>query len=88
MTAPASPAPWSSSPAAATTSARPVAQTLNATGIVHKHTLPYRSQTNGKVERLNPTLLDEWAYVRPYSSNAERTEPLADFLHTYNYHRC
>lgn len=34
------------------------------------------------------SLLDEWAYVRPYSSNAKRTEALADFLHTYNYHRC
>lgn len=63
-------------------------QTLSATGIVHKRTRPYRPQTNGKVERLNRTLLDEWAYVRPYSSNAERTEALADFLHTYNYHRC
>ncbi len=64
------------------------AHTLNATGIVHKRTRPYRPQTNGKVERLNRTLLDEWAYVRPYSSNAERTEALPDFLHTYNYHRC
>ncbi len=63
-------------------------QTLSAAGIVHKRTRPYRPQTNGKVERLNRTLLDEWAYVRPYSSNAERTEALTDFLHTYNYHRC
>ncbi|MFE3601251.1 IS481 family transposase [Streptomyces sp. NPDC059142] len=59
-----------------------------AAGITHKRTRPYRPQTNGKVERLNRTLLDEWAYVRPYSSNTERTEALADFLHTYNYHRC
>ncbi|MBB4903695.1 hypothetical protein FHS37_007792 [Streptomyces griseostramineus] len=64
------------------------AQTLDAAGIVHKRTRPYRPQTNGKVERLNRTLLDEWAYVRPHSSNTERTEALADFLHTYNYHRC
>ncbi|MFC8789639.1 leucine zipper domain-containing protein [Streptomyces cinereoruber] len=34
------------------------------------------------------TLLDEWAYIRPYTSNAERTAALADFLHTYNHHRC
>lgn len=34
------------------------------------------------------TLLDEWAYLRPYTSNQERTEALADFLHTYNHHRC
>lgn len=63
-------------------------QTLAAAGITHKKTRPYRPQTNGKVERFNRTLLDEWAYLRPYTSNAERTEALADFLHTYNHHRC
>ncbi|MFF7082309.1 integrase core domain-containing protein, partial [Streptomyces lavendulae] len=31
--------------------------------------------------------LDEWAYLRPYTSNDERTAALADFLHTYNHHR-
>lgn len=30
------------------------------------------------------TLLDEWAYT----SDAERTAALADFLHTSNHHRC
>ncbi|WP_405802104.1 IS481 family transposase [Streptomyces sp. NBC_01506] len=57
---------------------------LGATG---KLTRPYRPQTNGKVERFNRTLLDEWAYQRPYTSNTERTAALADFLHTYNHHR-
>ncbi|MDO0928363.1 IS481 family transposase [Streptomyces sp. TG1A-8] len=64
------------------------AQTPGAAGIVHKRTRPCRPQTSGKVERLKRTPLGEWAYVRPYSGNAERTEALADFLHTYNYHRC
>ncbi|KJY27306.1 IS481 family transposase, partial [Streptomyces katrae] len=64
------------------------AQTLAAAGITHKKTRPYRPQTNGKVERFNRTLLDEWAYQRPYKSNDERTAALADFLHTYNHHRC
>ncbi|MGW6723354.1 integrase core domain-containing protein, partial [Streptomyces sp. NPDC054995] len=41
----------------------------------------------GKVERFNRTLLDEWAYQRPYTSNNERTAALAEFLHTYNHHR-
>ncbi|MET9619141.1 IS481 family transposase, partial [Kitasatospora indigofera] len=58
---------------------------LGATG---KLTRPYRPQTNGKVERFNRTLLDEWAYLRPYTSNAERTAALDNFLHTYNHHRC
>ncbi|MFJ6102532.1 IS481 family transposase [Streptomyces sp. NPDC092359] len=58
---------------------------LGATG---KLTRAYRPQTNGKVERFNRTLLDEWAYLRPYHSNDERTAALADFLHTYNHHRC
>ncbi|MFB7255922.1 integrase core domain-containing protein, partial [Streptomyces nojiriensis] len=63
-------------------------QTLTRAGITHKRTRPYRPQTNGKVERFNRTLLDEWAYLRPYTSNTERTAALADFLHTYNHHRC
>ncbi|SEF01353.1 leucine-zipper of insertion element IS481 [Streptomyces sp. 3213] len=57
---------------------------LGATG---KLTRIYRPQTNGKAERFNRTLLDEWAYLRPYTSNTERTAALADFLHSYNYHR-
>ncbi|MEV5667175.1 IS481 family transposase [Streptomyces flaveolus] len=63
-------------------------QNLTAAGITHKKIRPYRPQTNGKVERFNRTLLDEWAYLRPYTSNTERTAALADFLHTYNHHRC
>ncbi|NDZ80396.1 IS481 family transposase [Streptomyces sp. SID10853] len=58
---------------------------LGATG---KLTRAYRPQTNGKVERFNRTLLDESAYLRPYTSNDERTAALTDFLHTYNHHRC
>jgi hypothetical protein len=63
-------------------------QALTAAGTAHKKIRPYRPQTNGKVERFNRTLLDEWAYVRPYTSNTERTQALANFLHTYNHHRC
>jgi transposase InsO family protein len=55
--------------------------------VVHRRTRPYRPQTNGKVERFNRTLLEEWAYVRPYSSESERTAALDDWLHTYNHHR-
>ncbi|MEW2319534.1 IS481 family transposase [Streptomyces bauhiniae] len=61
---------------------------LTEIGAAGKLTRPYRPQTNGKVERFNRTLLDEWAYQRPYTTNTERTDALADFLHTYNHHRC
>jgi transposase InsO family protein len=56
-------------------------------GIEHRRIRPYRPQTNGKVERFNRTLLEEWAYVRVYRSDAERTAALDDWLHTYNHHR-
>lgn len=55
--------------------------------VLHKRTRPYRPQTNGKVERFNRTLEQEWAYARPYTSEAERLAALPDFLHTYNHHR-
>jgi transposase InsO family protein len=66
---------------------REFARLLEETGISHRRTRPYRPQTNGKVERFNLTLKREWAYARPYASNASRTQALERFLHAYNYHR-
>jgi transposase InsO family protein len=56
-------------------------------GAVQRFTRPYRPQTNGKVERFNRTLLAEWAYLRPYGHNQERTAALDSWLHLYNHHR-
>ena len=61
--------------------------TLATAGIAHKRTRPYRPQTNGKVERFNRTLLDEWAYAAAYQSETERRAAFPRWLHTYNHHR-
>ena len=42
----------------------PWAQLCHELGIKHRRTKPYHPATNGKVERFNRTLLDEWAYAR------------------------
>jgi transposase InsO family protein len=56
-------------------------------GVTHTFTRPFRPATNGKVERFNRTLLTEWAYARPWSSDGQRTRALARWLHLYNHHR-
>jgi transposase InsO family protein len=73
--------------AKASTESVAFAETAAGLGIRRKRTRRYRPQTNGKVERLNKTLLDEWAYARLYRSNAERTRALAGWLRHYNHRR-
>jgi transposase InsO family protein len=56
-------------------------------GAQARFTRSYRPQTNGKAERFNRTLADEWAYARPFTSSADRAAALPGWLHTYNHHR-
>ena len=63
------------------------AETAARLGIRLKRIRPYRPQTNGKVERFNKTLLDEWAYARLYRSNNERRQALSRWLRSYNHRR-
>ena len=63
------------------------ADSCAALGIRHSKTRPYRPATNGKVERFNRTLADEWAYARLWRSETSRRRALDRFLHRYNHHR-
>jgi transposase InsO family protein len=62
-------------------------QVCASTGTTVKKTKPRRPQTNGKVERFHRILLEEWAYIHPWTSDAERTAAYRDFIHFYNHHR-
>ena len=69
------------------TVARVFLAVADANGLTLKLTRPYRPQTNGKAERFIQTLLNEWAYARPYRSNAERLHQLPRWLYRYNHRR-
>lgn len=63
------------------------AQACAATGTTVKKTRPRRPQTNGKVERFHRILLEEWAYIRAWTSERQRTLAYTGFIHFYNHHR-
>lgn len=58
-----------------------------ATNTIVKKTRSRRPQTNGKVERYHRILLEEWAYIRPWSSEHQRALGYQRFTHFYNHHR-
>ena len=62
-------------------------QALAELGAQPRFTRRYRPQTNGKAERFNRTMCDEWIYSRPFTSNQDRADALPSWLHTYNHHR-
>jgi transposase InsO family protein len=62
-------------------------QACAATKTKVKKTRPRRPQTNGKVERFHRILLEEWAYIRPWTSEHQRHHAYDGFIHFYNQHR-
>jgi transposase InsO family protein len=52
-----------------------------------RFTRPHCPWTNGKAERFNRTLLDEFAYAQPWTSNTERLAALDNWTHHYNTQR-
>jgi transposase InsO family protein len=53
----------------------------------HLLTRPHSPWQNGKAERFNRTLQENWAYRHPFVSNNDRLDALAPWLDHYNYAR-
>jgi hypothetical protein len=56
-------------------------------GARHLMIRAYSPWQNGKLERLNRTVNEEWSYVRLYRSNEERLAALPAWVDTYNRRR-
>ena len=61
--------------------------TCAAAGIKQVFIRPHCPWQNGKVERLNRTLLTEWAYRQVFLTNDQRSAALAPWLEHYNTRR-
>ena len=63
------------------------AELLAQRRIAHLRTRAYRPQTNGKAERFNRTLADEFLYKKRFRSEGDRRIRLKRWIHKYNCHR-
>ena len=60
---------------------------LASEGARHLCTRPFSPWQNGKVERMNRTLAQEWRYGRAWDSEAGRAEALPAYIEHYNWSR-
>ncbi|EOS50174.1 IS481 family transposase [Adlercreutzia caecimuris] len=60
---------------------------LEGRGVRHVYTRPFSPWQNGKVERMNRTLAQEWQYGRAWESEAGRGAALPAFIEHYNWDR-
>ena len=63
------------------------ADVLAERAIKHRRTRYCRPQSNGKVERFNRTMADEFLYSFTFRSENERRRRLDRWVHDYNHHR-
>jgi transposase InsO family protein len=56
-------------------------------GSRHQRITPYTPRHNGKIERYNRILAEEFLYARTWHSEAERADALERWNRHYNYHR-
>ena len=67
--------------------AKTFVRTANAHASRHQRTRPYTPRHNGKVERYQRILTEEWLYAHAFYSEDERREAISVWVHHYNYHR-
>ena len=60
---------------------------LESEGARHVYTRAYSPWQNGKVERMNRTLAQEWQYARAWDGEAGRASALPAFIEHHNWER-
>lgn len=60
---------------------------LAAAGVRRVYTRPYSPWQNGKVERMNRTIAQEWQYARAWGSEGVGASALPAFIERYNWER-
>ena len=61
--------------------------TITSLASRHQRIRPYTPRHNGKVERYNRILAEECLYARAYSSEQQRRDAVAVWIHHYNHYR-